>query len=233
MSALPASPPIPQSPATTATAATAAASTATVGVTANSGTATPATAPAAGYQVSIKSKNGTTGQPGQPVELHVATTGVTPDAPTSGVTINWGDGSLPYQVGLWHGGAGATAWAGDASHTYNAAGTYTITVTGPLGPSTPPTLTYTAKAPTTTASASDAPAGTPFANAQHVTPSDDKDLPAVTRAIHVSQGTVRVTMATGGNVVLFPPGSTGNTVLAIRVSRVWATGTTASVIALW
>lgn len=71
----------------------------------------------------------------------------------------------------------------------------------------------------------------PAVKAWEVSPSDDVDLPATTRAIWVGvQGDIAVRMA-GGDDVMFV-GAAG--ILPIRVERVLASGTTAAaVVALW
>jgi hypothetical protein len=62
-----------------------------------------------------------------------------------------------------------------------------------------------------------------------ITPSDSDDLPEVTRALYVgAEGTVAVALASGASVTL--EGVSAGTLLPLRVSRVLATGTTASAI---
>lgn len=72
----------------------------------------------------------------------------------------------------------------------------------------------------------------PFAAA--VTPSNTVDLVFFSRALYVGvTGDVSVIMAGDGATVVFPAVPAG-TVLPIRVSRVRATGTTASsIVAVW
>jgi hypothetical protein len=73
----------------------------------------------------------------------------------------------------------------------------------------------------------------PYDNAAEVTPSDTVDLTYVTRALWcASNGTVKVTML-GGETVTIDHGT--HTLLTIRVTRVWATGTanTPKIVALW
>jgi len=71
----------------------------------------------------------------------------------------------------------------------------------------------------------------PAVNAVEVTPNDDVDLPATTRALWIGvAGDLVVRMAGGDQVTLV--GATG--LLPIRVDRVLATGGGAgSVVALW
>jgi len=67
----------------------------------------------------------------------------------------------------------------------------------------------------------------PIESATEVTPNDSADLSIVSRAIYVGvAGNLRVTML-DGSIVTF---SVGEGWHPIRVSRVWATGTTASAI---
>jgi hypothetical protein len=73
----------------------------------------------------------------------------------------------------------------------------------------------------------------PYDNAAEVTPSDTVDLTYVTRALWcAATGTVKVTML-GGETVTIDHGT--HTLLTIRVTRVWATGTanTPKIVALW
>jgi hypothetical protein len=73
----------------------------------------------------------------------------------------------------------------------------------------------------------------PFNDAAEVTPSDSTDLSNTTRAIYVgSQGSLKVRMAGSGNDVTFVLDK--HSLLEIRVTRVLATGTSASnIVALW
>ncbi len=67
----------------------------------------------------------------------------------------------------------------------------------------------------------------PIETAVEVTPDDANDLAIVSRAIYIgTPGDIRVTMK-NGSIVTF---STGQGWHPIRVSRVWATGTTATAI---
>lgn len=72
----------------------------------------------------------------------------------------------------------------------------------------------------------------PLAAAEQVTPGDSADLPKVTRALFVGVGgDLRVKMA-GGQTVTF--GGLGPGWHPIRVTRVLATGTTATaIVACW
>jgi hypothetical protein len=73
----------------------------------------------------------------------------------------------------------------------------------------------------------------PYDNAAAVTPSDSTDLTYVTRALWcATAGDVKVTLL-GGDTVTINHGV--HTLLAIRVTRVWSTGTVASpqIVALW
>lgn len=73
----------------------------------------------------------------------------------------------------------------------------------------------------------------PFANAAAVTPSDSADLADVTQALYVGGAGALAVVMQGGQTVTFSAVPVG-TVLDIRVSRVKATGTTATlIIALW
>ena len=70
-----------------------------------------------------------------------------------------------------------------------------------------------------------------YPNAINVTPSDTEDLPAVTTAIMVQNydGTIRVQML-GGQIVTF----TNLYFVTMRVTRIFATGTTATgIVAFW
>lgn len=68
----------------------------------------------------------------------------------------------------------------------------------------------------------------PALNAAAVTPSDSTDLPHVSRALYVGgAGNVTVTPAGGTASVAFT-GVLAGSILPIRVSRVWATGTGSS-----
>ena len=75
----------------------------------------------------------------------------------------------------------------------------------------------------------DSPAG----NAAELTPADGANLATFSRALYIGGGgNVRVTMV-GGQTVTFSNVAPG-TMLPIRVSRLWATGTTATLIdAVW
>ena len=70
-------------------------------------------------------------------------------------------------------------------------------------------------------------------NAAEVTPSDSTDLTYTTRALYIgSDGNVEVIMA-GGQTVVFNS-VFGGTTLAVRVTRVKASNTTATnIVALW
>jgi hypothetical protein len=74
----------------------------------------------------------------------------------------------------------------------------------------------------------------PAVNAAAITPSDTTDLTQFTRFLYVGgTGDVTVNMAGTGATILFKAIPVG-TVLPIRVSRVLATGTTATnLVALW
>lgn len=74
----------------------------------------------------------------------------------------------------------------------------------------------------------------PARNAVAVTPSDSVDLGFVTRGLYVGvAGDVTVNMVTSGATILFKAVPAG-TLLPISVSRVLATGTTAtSMTAVW
>jgi len=73
----------------------------------------------------------------------------------------------------------------------------------------------------------------PAGYAATVTPSDGTDLASPTRSLHISvAGTLRVTMYPSGTVQDFPNVPVG--ILPLRVSRVHATGTSATgIVALW
>lgn len=73
----------------------------------------------------------------------------------------------------------------------------------------------------------------PFTNAVAVTPSDSADLTYVTRGLYVgATGTVKVIMQDSGTVTF--AGVPAGTLLPIRATRVYSTGTTAStILALW
>lgn len=74
----------------------------------------------------------------------------------------------------------------------------------------------------------------PATNAAVVTTNDSTDLGNVTRALYIGgAGNITVNMlGTGTNLTL--NNVTAGTLLPIRVSRVWANGTTASsIVALW
>lgn len=71
----------------------------------------------------------------------------------------------------------------------------------------------------------DSPASHGFA----VTPSDSTDVPDVTRAIFVGGGgAVQVVLASGAELAF--AGVAGGTILPIRVQRIKATGTTATLL---
>ncbi len=73
----------------------------------------------------------------------------------------------------------------------------------------------------------------PYDNAAEVTPSDTVDLTYATRALWCGAvGTVTVTMLGGGTVTI---DHAAHTLLTIRVTRVWATGTahTPKIVAIW
>lgn len=72
----------------------------------------------------------------------------------------------------------------------------------------------------------------PGYDAAPVVPSDSTDLTVTSRAIYVgTSGDLRVTTASG-SVVIFPNVSEG--ILPMRVSRVHASGTTATdIVAIW
>nr|WP_254656134.1 hypothetical protein [Ketogulonicigenium vulgare] len=67
----------------------------------------------------------------------------------------------------------------------------------------------------------------PASNAASITPSNTDDLPHVPRALYaLGEGNVRVTMRGGGDPVVLP--ILVGVPLPVRVSRVWASGTTAT-----
>ncbi|HTJ56935.1 MAG TPA: hypothetical protein VL418_05140 [Devosiaceae bacterium] len=68
----------------------------------------------------------------------------------------------------------------------------------------------------------------PAVGAFLVTPNDATDLPEVTRALIVGPGAVQVTTKDGATLVL--PDMGGNWQWDLRVSRVLATGTTATLV---
>ena len=69
----------------------------------------------------------------------------------------------------------------------------------------------------------------PATNAVLITPSDAVDLATVTRAVYVGgAGDMKVTMQDSGTVLF--SGIPAGTTLPIRVSRIWATTTTATLI---
>lgn len=66
----------------------------------------------------------------------------------------------------------------------------------------------------------------PATGAVHVSPSDTVNLATVSRALNAgTSGSVQVTMLDGGVVSLT---IAAGSVLPVRVTRVWATGTTAT-----
>lgn len=73
----------------------------------------------------------------------------------------------------------------------------------------------------------------PGLNAEAVTPNDGTDLPTMCRALHIGgAGDVSVVMA-GGQTVTFS-GNTAGSTLPYRITRVRATGTTATdLVAVW
>lgn len=76
----------------------------------------------------------------------------------------------------------------------------------------------------------------PASHAAAITPDDDMDLLAVgdvPRALYCTgDGVVRVTMRNGGDPVTLP--MIAGVPLPVRVSRVWATGTTATgIVGVW
>jgi hypothetical protein len=73
----------------------------------------------------------------------------------------------------------------------------------------------------------------PLTAAQTVSPSDSLDLDQVSRALYVgTSGNVKVTMKSGGTVTL--AGLAAGLWHPVRVSRIWATGTTAAgILAGW
>jgi hypothetical protein len=73
----------------------------------------------------------------------------------------------------------------------------------------------------------------PYDNAAEVTPSDTVDLTYVTRALWCAvAGNLKVTLL-GGDTVTIDHGV--HTLLTIRATRVWSTGTVATpkIVALW
>jgi hypothetical protein len=69
----------------------------------------------------------------------------------------------------------------------------------------------------------------PATNAVLITPSDSTDLATVTRAVYVGgTGNMKVTMQDSGTVLF--SGIPAGTTLPIRVSRIWATTTSATLI---
>ncbi|RID91557.1 hypothetical protein D2N39_12715 [Gemmobacter lutimaris] len=73
----------------------------------------------------------------------------------------------------------------------------------------------------------------PASNAAAITPSDSVDLANVPRALYaLTDGTVRVTMRGGGSPVTVQ--MIAGVPLPFRVTRVWATGTTATgIVGVW
>jgi len=73
----------------------------------------------------------------------------------------------------------------------------------------------------------------PYTNAVAVTPHDTNDLTYVTRGVYVGgAGTLKVNMQDSGTVTF--TGVPVGTLLPIRATRVYSTGTTAStILALW
>lgn len=73
----------------------------------------------------------------------------------------------------------------------------------------------------------------PAENAAAITPSDSTDLPVVVRALYcIGTGSVVVTMRGGGAAVTLP--MVAGAPLPVRVTRVWATGTTATgIVGVW
>jgi len=73
----------------------------------------------------------------------------------------------------------------------------------------------------------------PYTNAIAVTPHDTNDLTYVTRGVYVGgAGTVKVNMQDSGTVTF--TGVPVGTLLPIRATRVYSTGTTATtILALW
>jgi hypothetical protein len=73
----------------------------------------------------------------------------------------------------------------------------------------------------------------PFDNAAEVTPSDSVDLEYVTRGLWCAvAGTVKLTLLSGVTVTI---DHGVHTLLPLRVTRVWSTGTVATpkIVALW
>ncbi len=76
----------------------------------------------------------------------------------------------------------------------------------------------------------------PAHHAAVVTPNDNNDLPHVTTGLWIvgtTGGTLQVTMAGGETVTFSGLTQTFGVILPLRVSRVWATNTNVTVIALW
>ena len=73
----------------------------------------------------------------------------------------------------------------------------------------------------------------PYTNAVAVTPHDTNDLTYVTRGVYVGgTGTLKVNMQDSGTVTF--AGVPAGTLLPIRATRVYSTGTTAAtILALW
>lgn len=73
----------------------------------------------------------------------------------------------------------------------------------------------------------------PAIYAAAITPSDSADVPTVPRALYCTgDGNVVVTMRNGGDPVTLP--MIAGVPLPVRVSRVWATGTTATgIVGVW
>lgn len=73
----------------------------------------------------------------------------------------------------------------------------------------------------------------PAIYAAAITPSDSADVPTVPRALYCTgDGDVVVTMRNGGAPVTLP--MIAGVPLPVRVSRVWATGTTATgIVGVW
>ena len=67
----------------------------------------------------------------------------------------------------------------------------------------------------------------PATHANAITPNDSTDITYATRALYIGgSGNVKVTMISGDVVTL--TGVVAGTMLPLRVTRVWATGTTAT-----
>ena len=77
------------------------------------------------------------------------------------------------------------------------------------------------------------PASDPVSNAAQVTPDDGNDLTYITSALVIGTGgNVKVNMA-GGQLGVVVKAQSGQ-LLPFRVTRVWATGTTATdIVAVW